>query len=250
MSKITVNFIGVCTHMNWTQTEPHFTRKTVLVNAWNGTQIDQRWIPPHKAELRVLLADVVPPSSPPSERDGDVAIYELRGVLLRIEAAVGDFQYDPSYFTCVPSLEKLTPTIGRPSQTVVDGNLPVDVAAAVLTTAGTMHGGRTVTGAAVAWWAVETSGTDPVALTMIGFDDRLEAIIRVREGSTVTVANIGDKKIDSLDDFLLHYKTAERVPENPGLPSFPPFRCAVIPDHETIPHPVTIGPGCSNSGYP
>jgi hypothetical protein len=251
MSGITVNFLGICTHMNWTATEPHFTRRTVLVNGSSGARIAENEISPHKAELRVRIADLLPGSAPPPETDDDVGVYPLRGTALSIKAPVpGDLHYEPSFRTCIPSLKMLTPILGAPSMKVVEGSEAVDAAAYVLTSSGRMHGGQTETGAAVARWKVEASTPDGVAVVMTTFGEKTGTIVVVRDGATVTIANIGDKKLDHLTDFLLHYRAAAILPVDPGLPMRAPPACEMITPHATIPHPITIGPGCSNSSYP
>lgn len=192
----------------------------MLVHGEHGRVVAGKQIPAHVATLDV--GDGVTPAS------------TLQGAHLQIANAVpGRICYDASYLN-VPGLRTHNADLAPLKRDVVAGT---DAAAHFDVTSGTFASEPIHHGAWRSMLTVQTTGEPVLAITP--FDGSPQQTLQLRSGSTIIVANTGDKSLrESEFDFYLHYLVTEKVPPRPYYP----------PPNETGND--LLGPGCSNSNYP
>ncbi|MDP9193620.1 MAG: hypothetical protein M3P06_18145 [Acidobacteriota bacterium] len=248
---LSVYFVGVCTHVWWSDTQPQFTNRVVLVNGLEDTAIRDRTIRSHIATLRVAAKDVIRTGSLVRPReDGEILEWQLNGVRVDINSTGDDVDRVDSFHRCIPKLAQLTPDVGPPSKASVDDGDPTLASCIFDIRHGTLQGRATQLGAALALLQTETSG-DPI-VTMTSFITGEQETLHLHAGAEMTVSNLGATEVhDDLYDFYLHYKLADRMPETLGVPDGPRPTCISNTIGKTWPPGAgSVGPGCSNSAYP
>ena len=250
--EIGVYFVGVCTHVQWGKTRPAFLNRVVLVNGSGHPRVRDKDIPSHVAALHIAADDVLGTESIVlPEPVGGIITLPLNGVRMRIANTIGEINPpDGSVGTCIPSLDQLTPGLGRPSKEAVEDGKPELTSCIFDVTGGRLQGGSNGNGAAFGFLSAETDGTPRLRITPFGSETWGE--IQLRDHAQITLSNLGENETDDEWDFYLHYKLAETMPLGDlGRPGRSP--CA---DHNTQsastwpPGFKSVGPGCSNSAYP
>jgi hypothetical protein len=249
--EIGVYFLGVCTHVWWGRTRPTLTNRVVLVNGTGHPHVHDKDIPEHIATLRIDAEDIIGTTSMvlPDPVEGIVQL-ELTGVRIQIANTIEDgVDLDDSFGTCIPSLDTLTPGIGRPSKAAVDDGR-ADLTSCIFDlTGGRLQGGSNEPGAAFGYLRSVTSGAPRLRLTPFGSEAWSE--IQLRDNAQITISNLGaTPEADDEWDFYLHYKLAETLPAVLAVPDPSPCRGNHSPAVTWPPGFKSVGPGCSNSAYP
>jgi hypothetical protein len=239
MGKLTVRFVGLCTHIRFAEIS------------------NDPLLPPHRVVLVVADEDVLlghqvgkhePVLIRPHQRPDDV-----RGQRVRVSNAVPGtaVTYDATFLegpTCVPSLRALTPGLTNDDldpHVVKEGD---EAAAQFDVTRGCFRAQRDETSGAISTWVeIETDG--PPELVIESLPDGEEIGSLPLEGDEVEIS-FGNRDVDSAresrDDFFWHYKILKEMPHDPGRPN--PTNRSFRP---TKTFDVEInGPGCSNSTWP
>jgi hypothetical protein len=263
MGSVTIHFEGICTQVKLPVNIGSTLHRVVLVHAENGLSINSIPIPAHDAFLEVDQLDLLEPplagvNSFIRQSDGN---WQLFGARVSIaNAAPGGVTYDPSSFD-VPSLTTLTPDFGPLSSTVVFGTA---AACHVDISSGTFTASQTPGLAFFTTLVVQTTD-DFVVLAVEDMIEGGAGQIRLKSGATIVFTNIGVKTGESDNDFLLHYLTAQNLPADAKVPTFPEL-VKEVPVASAAADPAraassglsrrsrfaaeALGPGCSNSNFP
>ncbi len=246
MGQVTVYFIGICTHMQWPEDGVFgevqgFRHRVVLVNGKAPRTINHKPIPRHRPMLRVESKDVI--GGPV-----DITSYELDGATVQIANAIGELQYEESFQCCIPHLKALTPNLPPPSYRVVAGAHPERASAYFEVTSGVLTAGIVSRGAAVSVLTMTTLDESPL-LRITGFRGE-QAEFHLRNHANVVISNVAESEYDEDNDFLLHYETAEYVPEDAQVPTQSAPCCVQTEVPEFVRGRLNVGPGCSNSNFP
>ncbi|HYR28822.1 MAG TPA: hypothetical protein VEU30_10175 [Thermoanaerobaculia bacterium] len=274
-----INFVGVCTHLNFTQNAGAtpslmYGRRVVLVNASPGTiqqhpELVSAGVLPHFGRLVIPASNVVAiqgpaPFTPLTEQ---FLMLELQGVQLTIPNAlpqpqlVGDGQFITSIFntmTCMPQLSTWIPDIVPGSASL--GSNPSTAWAYFDFPAGTLQGFTMGDGAAFTDYTVRTFG-DPMLLIR-PFDNSTPTVVVLNnavagQGGVVQMVISNTPNLppapnenDHDNDFLLHFLAGAN-----GFPPFPldPPVATSCPAGQVfnIPEPwYDLNVACSNSGLP
>lgn len=248
MATIKIYFIGICTHIRTEAAQvPGMKHRVVLVNGRAPRRINGSLIEPHIPTLRIRPSDLVVNGQPAQSDLPCTLDWDLRGTRVDIANAIGDLQYDAKYDCCIPHLSKLTPDLPPPSKEVILGADAAKASCYFDVTAGMFSAGYVAEGAATAVLTVTTD--DMPILRIRRFRESGEQQFQLADGSEIAIANVGINDTDDENDFLLHYETAESIPENAGVPSEVAPCCEKLASH-IIPARIAVGPQCSNSDFP
>lgn len=235
MGKLTVYFVGVCSHLR-EHTSGATEHRVVLINAAKDDVINGKSIHGHHAWLRY-------PATPKEKG------MRLEGVRITANALDTGVFYDDSFFKGIPRLTDFAPDLPPLSPEIVNGNRP-ELVAAYFDAKGHFSAGVDDNGASVAILNVSTNG-DPV-LRIETFPDTSGQTtveeIHLPNGARIQIENLGPGGPADRDwDFLLSFKIATSIPKDA---TWPTQRADCDFDVELpFPHN-TVGPGCSNSNYP
>lgn len=274
MPQVTIDFIGICTHVNWhqlvsPQPEILLGRRIVLVNgnplaiASNPHLNDlEHPIPPHYAQLMVpASSSIVGPAGPlfqPSPDPGHVTltlnivgmdpflpgqppVIGLTGATLQLVNGVGAFADEAG---CIPHLSATVPS-ARPGPHVTDKvsskvSCYFDIAAGTLAGLQTReHGGAAfaqLTATTVTAPQILITPWDGTAPTLVTLpDDDLPVAVF---NSPITMGE------EFIDHFLLHFVATDD--------NWPPHGATldVLSACPVEGVPWEVGPGCSNSNIP
>ncbi|MBV9494469.1 MAG: hypothetical protein JOZ54_09500 [Acidobacteria bacterium] len=251
MGEISIYFVGICTFMqDFEDHVPGVRRRVVLVNARRPQVINKTMIPPHIPTLRIAASDLEVNGVPATSSNGCVLQWELHGCKIEIADAVGELQHDKSFECCIPHLKVLTPNAEGIAKSVVLGAESAEASCYFDLTAGELSAGIYANGAAVAVLKVQTQNDSPVLrVKPFRTDDAQE--FRLRAGAQIAIMNTGDADAlgDDPNDFLLHYKVVENIPQDANIPSGPAPCCGSLPKSYILPS-IGLGPGCSNANFP
>ena len=231
---ITIRFVGICTHITARNDNSH---RVVLVRADNGANFYGAAIPPHIPKLRIDPADILgidgyPHGLEPLGPDGQ---WLIRGVSFTVAGATGDPIARHESFNGIPPLKSSSRP--GPSSAVIDAE---QAACYFDLEKGMIHAYQAPTDAWETEAIVETNGEPALRLTC--FWNRSVSHIRLRKGATVVVEHTGYLHSESDNDYLLHYRVLERVPEDAEMPPRKKRPATGIPGD--------ISAACSNSQYP
>lgn len=230
MGKLTIYFVGICTHFPSKHPGPY--HRVVLVNASHG----YKDISEHHARFRVDPEFIVRGTVP-----------QLDGVSISIDHVEHNVRYDDDYSTCVPHLTRCTKEHIDPEPKVIDDGDPDKALLYFDFAGGNFSAGKAGGGEAVACVEVTTSQTNPT-LTIKPFGGGAPHTLELRDGAEIQIENVGAKTDDDRD-FLLHFRTMKREPQDADWPK--EIECAkTITLPFDLDPPNTVGPGCSNSSYP
>jgi len=234
---ITIRFAGICTHITARNDDTH---RVVLVRADNGAYLlDRASIPPHIPKLIIAPDDVLGIDGYPHglEPMGPAGQWRIQGVAFAVEGAKGDPVRRELTFDKVPPLDSASRP--GPSSEVIDGG---QAACYFDLHKGVIHGIERDSGAVEAKAIVETDDDDVPALRVTCFWNRQVSRIRLKRGATVTIQHIGFPYQESDNDYLLHYRVLETVPQDAKVPH---------KKERSVNHaPGDISAACSNSQYP
>ena len=252
--ELRIYFVGICTHLWWgpPRPGPHITNKVVLVNAHDGARVGRHDIPPHLATLRFRAADIVRTENLElDEPITPIVEWRLEGARVEVENAVGPARTDESYLRCMPHLGTLTPDIGPPSIPVDENAVPELASAYFHVSGGTLSAALNDSGAAIGILEMDTAGGESPRIRITPFVGGTPIVVTLRAGAEVTISNVEAPGVADPFGFLLHYRTAVSIPAHPKVPvrQEAPSGCRVLQRAETWPSG-TVGPGCSNTGYP
>lgn len=244
--RLTVHFLGICTHVWWEGISP----RMVLVNAKNNTPVKEHNIESHVPTLRIAARDIVDldPQRWPGT-SGTILEWELDGARLRIENGATPFQRHSSVDLCMPSLAKLDPDIGPPSKAAVEAGDPALVSCIFELTHGELRCAvLREDGAAFSRLRTETDGQPRLSIT--SFRSGETRTLTLQDGAEITIANLG--VAEAAADFFLHYTLAETMPARLVGPGPRDSSCRVnAPGPATWPPGLgSVDAGCSNSRYP
>lgn len=228
MAKITVYFVGICTHVRLQ--EPMPIHRVLLVDAWQGDTIDGHPIDPHEARLWLNARQRLP----------------LKGVSITLNSARSGATYDRTFDTCVErARDYVSGQDLSPDDKALQPSDPGRIAA-IFSCGGHYSGGIDDHKASVAKLEVDT-GDQPPVLTITPFGSEQSQEIELYDGDNLQIENLGRTSTDDHDyDFLLHYRVGTDIPSKPDWPK-ESKRCSEI----VVPYPHnTTGPGCANSTYP
>lgn len=267
MEHVTVQFFGICTHIESGSFDPppaDWAHRVVLVRGdaraiETHPQLRIHDLERHVATLQILTKDLVPgqplPSKPWFEKTpgtGDVAIWTLDGVILRIaNAAESKTTPISPDETCIPHLRHRCDHLPPLGRAAFGGDADLTYACFDFLRA-PVEGRLFGQGASVGVVTVDVSGDSILEIRPIaGHDDPV--VVVLRPNAEITVANIPPVGgMDREDDFLLHFLATECIPESATAP--PPLAQSLCGKLETTNPPANIdiltGPGCSNSNYP
>lgn len=233
MSMVTIQFLGICTHIRACAVTG--VRHRVLVaNAQQTEHIDHWTIGPHTPLVQIPAMNV-------EWRDGGGYSFEiLNGI------GAGPI-YDPSFEACVPHLTQYAPAPWTLSSGVNDLT-PGFAAYCLDVPTGRFTGGQTPNGAAVSTVMVETSGSPKLKVKQFGEVGFMS--MDLHGDVTIIVSNLGDGD-DNVHDFLIHYRVFEMLPTSATVPGPPCPACPVVPIEPDWPKGAgTVDSGCSCSQYP
>jgi hypothetical protein len=224
---VTVQFVGICTHLNALFGEQK-THRVVLVRADNGAFLNRARIPPHVPKLRIDPKGITFIDGYPYglESTGAAGTWLIRGVFFSLEGTKDQ---------TVTRVEKF----GR--STLRSRSKPVDdverVAACYFDfTGGTLTSHKP----GAAFEAVMTVKTTPKPVLVVQcFWNREVARIGLRPGATITIEHTGFQRGDSDKDFLLHYLVFPSVPKDAPIPP---------EDKSALELPGDISIGCRTPG--
>jgi hypothetical protein len=283
MAQVTIQFVGICTHMNRNQAGVFdslaWGHRVVLVNASQPSTISDNFflnpatlggiqIEPHHAELQLLKDQIVsmtdtetngffvvpqnivlPPPPPPPM--APAVVWSLDSVILSVA------NYDPGAVAPLPSeilsLAALcNDTLGPPSTAMTLNTIPTR-AACFFDFFSALEILPVMTGTAVGMSIrVETLGF-PVIRVRSFLPGAVPISITLEDEAVVTLTNLpNDPLTESNADFLLHFLTAEQFPPQATYPS----GVTSVPNVLTVNPPwrdppmLYITPGCSNSTFP
>lgn len=249
MSSVTVEFVGICTHFSakhWSRLPvPH---RVVLVASAIGPLIHDVMVPEHVATLKL-----------PGRADA----IRLQGITLSLEltspaATQSSLVIDRSFEQLVPQLRRLVAGIAplsEPSAAVVLDRSPAEAACYFDIPFGKLYAHMDGNDAVYTRLVVESSGSE-IVLTTTPFPggilgEGLAARTTLNDGDVITVSNVDiDPHAKMAADFLLHYRTAARMPPIPQIPQNLDAVGANVPRRSSSSGEGTIGAGCSNSSYP
>jgi hypothetical protein len=246
-----VNFLGVCTHMQWKGSIPTCMNRVVLVNATAGDRIAGEPIQSHIPTLRIAARHIIDMESLSLPKPGgDIVEWRLDGVRVRIENATDEIRHDETFGKCIPALGKLTSDVGVPSKAAVHDDVKELASCIFDVTGGTLYGATNEHGAAYAVLETATGGNPRVSITSFQ-PDGTRLVLNLHPGAEISLSNLGaTKEHDSHFDFYLHYKLAAEMPPHPQLPLGPPCQSNRPPGHTWPPGFQSVDVGCSNSIYP
>lgn len=233
--RVTVRFVGVCTHISRASLLGlPAQQRVVLVNARQGKLVRDTPIPAHAPGLRI----------------GPVEI-EFHGCTLRLvtENSSSIPLIITDTFHKLPNLTELVgdlTTLGEPSAEVVLDANPEHSSCYFDIDFGMLSACVDTNGAAVATLVVESAHA--ISLEIAKWDGSGTDVVELLPDAIVWIANIDPPEITNqypYRDFLLHYLTAAMMPAVPQIPqSFDLPECSFAQLFDTV------GAGCSNSNYP
>ena len=233
MDEITVEFIGVCTHIQRTEylapiPVPH---RVVMINSDAlGT------VARHNTRVEVCEGDLV------------LHRYDLDGHAVSIDGALdGTLTYDQHYLCAVPLLLRegfaesmtLSPhVIDSPDRALMAGLLDLPN--------GSFTAKMRPDGAAVGIATVQIEGPRRISIRQFGASE-IVLELDVPPGADVVFTNSANPGEDDEIDFALNFLIAEPVPDITRMNSHRPCK-------QILPHTrhgwQSIGPGCSNTNFP
>ncbi len=248
MGQLTINFSGVCTHFSDAIPDVH---RVVLANAAafhfgvlqmppTGEQA-MYYLQPHVAIIQTSSSDVTNPPNPENPtvpnvmKDG----YMYAGATLEVPNAMGDLEYEDSYWTDLKSLSDFVPDYTYSTDVVLNKRAMCyfDIRHGVIS-AGSASGG-----AINAVITITTEGSPQLTLTPFQSDippaDISNYLVIDDNGNAaITVANI---EFDTLNedtpfDYILHYITAQR-----GIPPALSSQTPGMDDWEQLTKPILVG---------
>ncbi|HYC91658.1 MAG TPA: hypothetical protein VEO54_20740 [Thermoanaerobaculia bacterium] len=241
MNTLTVEFHGICTHF-FRAAHPDELRRehrVVLVKATPSTEVRTVHIGSHVASMQL--------------NGGQVPLDGVHLTLEMLDGAVPPpFVRDPSIFQ-LPMLTQLMDgleTLSPPSP-IVFGVPAGQVACYFDFSLGTLS--AFVTGTNAAFARLHAQSEHDFVLKATPLDENplpqgLQSETRLAGDTTIVVSNTDDDPAEKVAaDFLLHYKTAARMPMVPQIPQLPTLQVLPLQAPTII---TTIGAGCSNSNYP
>ena len=236
MGKLTVFFVGICSHVKdgLSGEVPH---RVVLFN-WNQDGvINDRPIKAHRAALRILPEDIL--------GGGDEVDEPLTGVTITVKDTPHAPAYENDYHTCLPRLSSFVPPGPMELSDEVVRGKNANLIAAYFDAPGTFTAGRGEKGCAITVMTVQTPNA-PV-LQLESFDGAVRTI-ELNDEARIQVENIEPDQpgIENDWDFLVHFKIFTDIPSDAQVPRDVRGCKPVV----GIPFPATVGPGCSNSAYP
>ena len=232
MDEITVEFFGVCTHIQRTEhlapiPVPH---RVVMINSdAQGT------VARHHTRVEICEGDRV------------LQQYELDGHSVSIDGAVdGALTYDEHYDCAIPRLlldgfaesMTLSPRVTESPDRALVGGL-IDLPNASFTAR------MRPDGAAVGIATVQIEGERRITIRRFGASQ--SHVIDVPPGADVVFSNSANPGEDDATDFSLNFLIAEPVPVITRMNGHRP--CKKILQH-TRHGWQSIGPGCSNTNFP
>jgi hypothetical protein len=267
MSTVTINFIGVCTHLNDIPMTPpddalssgpsdggHYS-SVVAVNSRFGALVGGNSIPPHVQHLHIpskfIAKQGEAPGLVPISRPGDDAWWSMDGVQLYIANANPGLTKTDS-FKKIPGLRDISGELSLKldERVVLDGRAACQFA---------IYGGELdayhapdAANAIVAKLTVTTPDAEP-RLIVTRVWDQTRSIIQLKDGAYVYVFNIGQQS-DQETDFLLHYFVTTWTPPIGIEFQLPAPQVRLIREDDGWQHmgqpPGGLTLGCSNSNYP
>lgn len=246
MGKITIQFVGICTHIK--DLVPGVPHRVVMVHEDEAVVLNGFPVHSHAAKLTLSRGEVLNGSGP-------LPTLPHRLVLsIKPRDGEGPPTYDPNY-QCIYSLSRLAgAAVTLSDKVVIDQSPPASIYFDVTQghfSAGfaTKEGAKGAIGAVL---VVETDG-DPVLVITEMDDDKPPLEIVLSTDSILSVCNeaIADGTGTHINaDFLLHYLTTHAIPPGDPFPVQTPTRCTALPDFPIKDPSWELGPGCSNSQYP
>lgn len=269
MSKITVQFYGICTHV----TMPDGRYRVILPKA--GEQqiarehvLTRQGVQPHVARLQILKSDLLSDPHngfPPDEEDEKTWKWRLDGVTLSVNDAADPQPLVVPHVSFFPSLKAYScgpvelraacsNAFATPDLFACFFDLP-RVAPVAKRTASGADGSATV-----GVVQVETIGSvsDAVNISLTKSPD-IAVTFTVKADAQITLFSYPEvassrQPSDKDADFLLHFLSTTEMPERSWFPPAPPWEECREEIQTTNPpfHARTFftGPGCSNSTYP
>lgn len=271
MSKVTVQFYGICTHV----TLNDGTHRVILPNA-GRERIDQHHVlarqrvQPHVARLQILKTDLSSNTEWDAFRPDDqetVWTWTLDGVTLRINDAADVQPPAVPDGGAFPSLNAYccTPVELLPEYLRNEARATSQLAACffdfpkVTPLARMTPDGEEQYRATVGVVAVETIERVEKPVISLRTSSGVEVLLTVEDKAEITVYSYperaGSQSADKDADFLLHFLSATQIPARSWFPPAPPWeecREAIVTRNPPLldARGTFTGPGCSNSNYP
>jgi hypothetical protein len=231
MDEITVEFFGVCTHIQWPEGAFTTRHRVVMVNSdAQGT------VARHHTRVEICEGDRV------------LHQYDLDGHTVSVDGALdGALTYDHHYDCAIPRLlldgfaesMTLSPRVTESPDKVLVSGL-IDLPNASFTAK------MRADGAAVGIATVQVEGPRRISIRRFGASEIIH-VIDVPPGADVVFSNSANPGEDDATDFALNFLIAEPVPVITRMNE--PRPCKQI-----LPHTrhgwQSIGPGCSNTNFP
>jgi hypothetical protein len=268
MEHVTVQFFGICTHVESGSFDPpptDWTHRVVLVRGDHRAiethpQLRIHAPEPHVATLQILTRHLVHgqplPSTPwfrKTPDTGDVAVWTIDGALLRIANAEESklTPITPTPADCIPHLKDRCTSLPRLGRAAFGGDAELTYACFDFLPA-PVEGRIFGKGASVGVVTVDVSGDAILEIRPIAGDDE-PVVVVLGPDAEITVANIPPTAgMDKEDDFLLHFLATEGIPDSATPPPalHEPACPKLVTDNPPANIDILTGPGCSNSNYP
>ncbi|MEA2463591.1 MAG: hypothetical protein QOJ98_1338 [Acidobacteriota bacterium] len=264
MSKVTVQFFGICTHVTLADAEG--SHRVILVNASKQDEIDKHEllkkekVKAHFARVQLEQGRFDGTEHPWFRREAvtpEAVAWGLDGVVVSFDGATGVAPEGPGSTSCIPSLSKFThdDLVLRGRYGEADESV---TACLVDLPPVTVIGRNWEDGAAVG--IVTLSFPEAPTMRVTPFDPLKTPVeLVLRPGAVVTVSNYPKVMTPSTEkdpDFLLHFLATSHVPAHAWFPREPTgcIREPVPTNPPIVEKPAYAkgmsGPGCSNSTYP
>ena len=236
MGKLTVYFVGICSHIKDNQSGevPH---RVVLHNWSKDDEINGRFIKEHRAALKILPQNLL--------GGGEAVDIPLAGVTITVNGTAPEPTYEDNLRPCLPHLKDFVSGPMQLSDEVVNGK-KANLVAAYFDANGHFKARKGEKGCAITIMTVDTNGNPVVQLT--NFDGTTQPPIELTDHARIQIENIepGPSTIENDWDFLVHFKIFTTIPVDTRVPT----KVDGCKPAEGVPYPPTVGPGCSNSAYP
>jgi hypothetical protein len=243
MGNITINFVGICTHLP--AVGPSHLHRVVVIQNPAGNTIGGNPISPHTASIKIVKGDIV---------SGTVPSDLSRRRLTISNAVSGNVTYDPTW-GAIPTLSRFA---GAPltlnAAVAFDGTPPSDILvtyfdifsgsflAGWVPSMQTPIASRQPVGASV---TIQTSADNPTLL----FDGSSPVEVTFTPGTILELINDANEDAPDQDfDFLLHFEIVSPIPPSPIFPMQIQFTGLQNLPGLKDGHDITTG--CSNSAYP
>ena len=242
MDKLTVDFIGICTHiLTNEETWPHPHRVVLPRSAAHH---------PHTGFLIIAKTDTSQDVQAfARELHGALGYSEtadayqltLQGVELAVDNGTGDYAWDDKTFRCgIFSVQDFAggQPLGKPNEDVARRRFKHRAHAYFDIPSGLLSAKRVDESSAA---VLDVNTTAAPRLRAKSFEGNHEAVLELRSGAAIQITHTTHDSDDR--HFLMHFELASNPVNDPTYPT-EPAPC-LEPDYGT-----GIGPGCSNSTFP